>query len=150
MQWMAWLWLALLILFIYVEVSTVTMVSLWFAAGALAALLASLFQAELWLQVVLFVVVSGVMLAALRPVARKYFTPKLTATNVDAIIGKEGIVCKKIDNITCEGRVKIAGMEWSARSTDGEEIAEGARIRVDKIEGVKVFVSPVELPAEAK
>ena len=61
MQWMAWLWLALLILFIYVEVSTVTMVSLWFAAGALTALLASLFQAELWLQVVLFVVVRGIV-----------------------------------------------------------------------------------------
>ena len=150
MQWMAWLWLALLIVFIYVEVSTVTMVSLWFAAGSLAALLASMFNAELWLQVVLFVVVSGVMLAALRPVARKHFTPKLTATNVDAVIGKEGIVCVKIDNIACEGTVKIGGMEWSARSTDGEEIPAGVRIRVDKIEGVKVFVTPVELPVETK
>lgn len=150
MQWMAWIWLALLLVFIYTEVSTVTMVSLWFAVGSLVALVASLLDAELWLQVVLFVVVSGVMLAALRPVARKHFTPKLTRTNVDAVIGKEGIVSAKIDNVACVGTVKISGMEWSARSTGGEELAEGTRIRVDKIEGVKVFVSPVEQPAEAK
>lgn len=150
MQWMAWLWLALLLLFIYMEAATVTMVSTWFAVGALTALIASLSGAEFWLQVMLFVVVSGVLLAALRPVARKYFTPKLTSTNVDAVIGKEGIVCVNIDNINGTGTVKLGGMEWSARSSDGRNLTEGTRIRVDKIEGVKVFVSPVELPAEAK
>ncbi len=150
MQWMAWLWLALLLLFIYMEAATVTMVSAWFAVGALTALIASLFGAELWLQVTLFVVVSGVLLAALRPVARKYFTPKLTSTNVDAVIGKEGIVCVNIDNINGTGTVKLGGMEWSARSSDGRNIAEGTRIRVDKIEGVKVFVSAAEQPIQVK
>jgi len=107
----------------------------------------ALLGGAVWLQVLTFLVVSAVALTALRPLVRKYLTPKLTATNVDSIIGSIGIVTAPIDNISAAGQVKLNGMEWSARSSSGEPIAAGSKVRVDKIEGVKVFVSPVEISA---
>ena len=141
-------WFVAMVVFLIVESQSVTMVSLWFAAGAFAALIAALFGAELWLQVVLFFAVSIVLLASLRPLARKYFTPKITKTNVDSLIGSQGLVTAPIDNITAQGQVKLGAMEWSARSTSGEPICEGTLVKVDKIEGVKAFVSPVTEKAE--
>ena len=142
------LWLVLLIVFLAVEAATVTLVSLWFAAGALLALLVSFFGAAIWLQVLIFLAGSAVALAALRPVARKYIKPKVTATNVDAVIGSTGLVTVAVDNVTAAGQVKLGAMVWSARSTSGEPIPEGTLVRADRIEGVKVFVSPVKVPAE--
>ena len=147
MNWAAILWLVLLIVFLVVEAVTVTLVSLWFAAGALAALLVSFFGAAIWLQVLIFLAVSAVALAALRPVARKYIRPKITATNVDAVIGSTGLVTVAVDNVTASGQVKLGAMVWSARSTSGDPIPEGTLVRADRLEGVKVFVSPVEVPA---
>ena len=144
----AGIWFVLLIFFIVVEASTVSVVSLWFAAGALAALVAALLHGGLWLQIGLFALVSVGMLLALRPVVRKHFTPKLTRTNVDAVIGTEGFVTEPIDNISSTGQVKLGAMEWTARSTGGDPIPAGTRIKVDKIEGVKVFVTPVEIMAQ--
>ena len=141
------LWLVLLIVFLVVEAVTVTLVSLWFAAGALAALLVSFFGAAIWLQVLIFLAVSAAALAALRPMARKYIRPKITATNVDAVIGSTGLVTVAVDNVTASGQVKLGAMVWSARSTSGDPIPEGTLIKADRIEGVKVFVSPVEVPA---
>ena len=148
MNWAAILWLVMLIVFLVVEAVTVTLVSLWFAAGALAALLVSFFGAAIWLQVLVFLAVSAIALAALRPVARKYIRPKITATNVDAVIGSTGLVTVAVDNVTASGQVKLGAMVWSARSTSGDPIPEGTLVRADRIEGVKVFVSPVQVPAE--
>lgn len=148
MDWFAILWLVLMIVFILIEVSTVSMVSVWFASGALTALIASLCNAPLWLQIVLFVVVSAALLLALRPLARKYFTPRLTKTNVDAVVGTEGLVTQRIDNLSASGSVKLGGVEWSARSTSGAPLEEGTRIRVDRVEGVKVFVTAAEVPVQ--
>lgn len=142
------LWVALLVIFIITEVLTVSLVSVWFAAGALAATVCALLGGEVWLQAVLFFAVSGVMLFLLRPVAKKHFTPKLTRTNVDAVVGSTGKVTLRIDNDAASGQVKLGAMEWTARSTSGAVIEEGTRIRVDKIEGVKAFVSPVEVKTE--
>ena len=139
------LWLVLLIVFLMVEAQSVTMVSLWFGAGALAALIAALCGGEFWLQIVIFFAVSIVLLASLRPLARKYFTPRITKTNVDSVIGAEGLVTAKIDNITAQGQVKLGAMEWTARSTSGDPIPAGTLVKVDKIEGVKVFVTPVQV-----
>lgn len=139
------LWLVLLIAFIAVEAATVSVVSLWFAGGALVALVAAMLGAELWLQIVLFAVVSAVLLIALRPVAKKLFTPRLTPTNVDAVIGAQGIVTVAIDNIHATGRVKLGSQEWAARSTDGQPIDAGVQVQVDKVEGVKVYVTPAEV-----
>ena len=142
-------WLVLMVLFLWIETTTVTMVSLWFGAGALAALIAALCGAELWLQIVLFFGVSIVLLASLRPLARKYFTPKITRTNVDGVIGATGLVTAPIDNISATGQVKLGAMEWTVRSTSGQPIEAGTLVKVDKIEGVKAFVSPVTEKVEA-
>ena len=104
----------------------------------------------MWLQVLLFFAVSIVLLAALRPLVKKHFTPKLEKTNVDAVVGTTGTVISPIDNIQATGRVKLGGMEWTARSTSGEPIGEGTIVKVDRIEGVKAFVTPAEVTAEVK
>lgn len=147
MNWAAICWLVLTVIFLLAEAVTVTVISLWFAAGALAAMAMALVGGGIWLQVLTFLVVSAVALTALRPLTRKYLTPKLTATNIDSVIGAVGIVTAEIDNIAAAGQVKLNGMEWSARSTTGDIIPAGTKIRVDKIEGVKVFVTPAEIPA---
>ena len=140
-------WFALTVILLIAEAATVTVISLWFAAGALAAMVTALLGAGLWVQAVVFVLVSAAALTALRPLVRKHLTPKLTATNIDSVIGSVGIVTGTIDNLTATGQVKLNGMEWSARSTSGNTLEVGTKVRVDKIEGVKVFVSPAEVPA---
>jgi len=149
MNWAAITWLILLVAFLAAEASTVTLVSLWFAAGALAAMVVSLLGGAVWVQAVLFVAVSVVLLTALRPLVRKYITPKLTATNVDSVIGSTGLVTVAIDNVSASGQVKLGAMVWTARSTCGTVIPEGTLVTVDKIEGVKVFVSPAEVLEKA-
>ena len=144
MNWAAIVWLVLFAVFLIVEASTVTVVSVWFAAGALMALIVSMLGGPGWLQTLAFFVVSIVLLLSLRPVVRKYFTPRLTKTNVDSVIGSIGIVTAQVDNIQATGTVKIGAMDWTARSTDGTAIEVGTRVRVDRVEGVKVFVTPVE------
>ena len=142
------IWLVLLVAFLILEAATVVMVSLWFAAGSLIALLASALGAPIWLQVALFLIVSAALLACLRPLVRKHFTPSLTRTNVDAIIGGTGYVTADIDNAAATGSVKLGAMEWTARATAGNRIPKGTLVKVDKIEGVKAFVSPAEVAAE--
>ena len=146
MKLAAFVWLGLMILFLIAEGATVSLVSLWFAAGAVVAMFAALLGAGAWLQTGLFLVVSGALLLMLRPIVRRYLVPKITATNVDSLVGATGLVTEAIDNVTASGQVKLGAMEWTARSTTGENIPQGALIRVDRIEGVKVYVTPVKVP----
>lgn len=144
-------WLILLIGFLIVEgACPIHLVSIWFAAGSLVALLVSLLGGAVWLQITLFILVSAVLLALLWPIVQKYMKPKLTATNVDALVETLGIVVSPIDNVDAVGQVKLNGMEWSARSTTGESIPQGVKVRVDRVQGVKVFVTPAEVPEEVK
>lgn len=140
----ALIWLVLMLVFIIVEANTITLISIWFAVGALGAIVAALLGAQLWLQLVVFFGVAGVLLACLRPLVRRYVRPKVTATNIDAIVGSTGYVTEPIDNIAAHGQVKLGAMEWTARSTSGETIPEKTLVKVDRIEGVKAYVSPVE------
>lgn len=138
-------WFCLMAGFLIVEALTVTMISLWFAGGALAALVVAALGGAFWLQMLVFLLVATVLLAALRPLVRKFITPKVSATNVDAVIGAAALVCVAIDNLAAQGQVKLNGMEWTARSTTGDPIAQGTQVRVDRVEGVKVYVTPVEV-----
>ena len=140
------LWLVLFVVFLVLEAGTVAMVSLWFAVGALAALAASLLGAAMWLQVTVFLAVSVILLALLW----KKFRVKVSGakTNIDSVIGAEGYVTEAIDNLSYTGRVKLGGITWAARSASGQPIPAGALVRVERIEGVKVFVSPAEVPAQ--
>ena len=142
------IWLILLILFLIMEANTVSLVSAWFAVGALAALIASLFGATPVVQTVLFLVISTACLACLRPLVRKYIKPKIVPTNTDALLNSQGYVTEDIDNLAAHGQVKLGAMEWTARSTSSEVIPKGTLVTVDKIEGVKAFVTPVKVTQE--
>lgn len=138
------IWLVLLLLFVIVEAACpIHLVSIWFAAGSLVAMIAAALGAQLWLQIVLFLVVSAGLLAAFWPFVKRVLNAHHAATNLDRIIGSQGYVTAPIDNLAATGTVKLDAMEWTARSTNGAPIPAGTLIRVDRIEGVKVFVSPV-------
>ena len=142
----ALIWLGLLVAFLVAEAACpIHLISIWFAAGALVAMLASLLGAEIWLQILVFILVSGALLALLWPFVKKFLNPAHAKTNVDSVIGSTGIVTTAIDNIAATGTVKLGAMEWSARSSSGETIDVGAVVKVDRIEGVKVFVSCAEV-----
>jgi len=139
-------WFVLLVVFLIVEAACpIHLVSIWFAAGSLVAMIASFLGGPLWLQITLFLVVACAMVALLWPFIKKFLRPKLEKTNVDAIIGSEGYVTVSIDNVAATGQIKLGAMEWTARSTSGSVIKEGTLVKVDRIEGVKVFVSVVEV-----
>ncbi len=142
MNWAAIAWLCGMIVFMVVEASTVSLVSIWFATGCLGAMIAEVLGAPGWVCILIFLTLSTALLACLRPFVKKFIKPRITATNTDAIIGSVGYVTEDIDNLTACGRVKLGAMTWSARSTSGDPICKDTKITVDRIEGVKVFVTP--------
>ena len=140
-------WLVLLLLFAGAEAISVGLTSIWFAAGALCALIAALLGGPLWIQVTLFLAASVLCLLAVRPLARRHLNSKVEATNADRVIGEQAQVTEDIDNIHGKGAVVIRGIAWAARSEDGAPVPAGSLVRVLRIEGVRVFVERV--PAEA-
>ena len=144
MNWEAIFWLIAMVVFAAAEAMTVSLVSIWFAVGALGAILVALTGGGLAFQVTVFLALAVALLLSLRGIVRKHFTPRVTRTNVDSVIGATGIVLTPVNNIAALGQVQINGVEWSARSTDNTHIPAGAMVKVDKIEGVKVFVSLAE------
>lgn len=143
MNWALWIWLALALALLVIEGCTISLVSIWFSTGALAAIVTNLLGGPLWLQILIFLVISGACLACLRPIFRKFIKPKMSPTNVDSVIGSTGFVTEDIHNASSQGQVKLGGLYWSARSTSGNDISTGSEITVDKIEGVKVYVTQV-------
>lgn len=137
---MSIVWLALMVLLLILEAATAGLTSIWFALGALAALIASFFGGALWLQLVWFFAVSLLTLWLTRPLALKYLNNRRVATNADRVIGAEAVVTEDIDNIAGSGAVHVDGHEWTARSGSGANIAKGAVVRVERIEGVKLIV----------
>lgn len=138
------IWAGLLIVFIVGEAATVGLTSIWFAAGALAALICALLGGPLWLQIVLFLLLSALCLAAIRPLAQKHLNNRVEPTNADRVIGSEAVVTEDIDNLRAVGAVRIGGVVWSARSENDAPLPAGTLVRVLRIEGVKVFVEQVK------
>lgn len=147
---MQWFWLVALVLFIILEASTSALVCVWFVGGSFVALLAQIFGAPIWAQVILFVLVSAGLLLALRPLMKKFVSPKKIVTNARSNIGKTALVTETIDNLLGQGAVKIAGVFWSARSVDDSIIAEGTVVRIVEIEGAKVCVECAEVKQEVR
>ena len=135
------IWLIVLVVCLAVEISTLGLTSIWFAGGALLAMLIAMIGGPLWLQVLIFLVTSVVLLIFTRPIAMKYFNKNREKTNVDSKIGKQAIVTVTIDNLKGEGQIVTEGMEWTARSLDSSVIEEGSVVTIEKIEGVKAIVS---------
>ena len=140
MNEMVYVWIGALVLFLVLEGATAGITSLWFVVGSLAALIIALLGWPEWFQVGVFLTVSLTSLFLLRPLVKKFIEPKKAKTNIDSVIGTQGVVLEQIDNIAGKGRVKLGGMEWSARSETGENIPKDTIVTVVRIEGVKVFV----------
>lgn len=139
---MSLFWLVAMILFGVLEAVTVGLTSIWFALGALAGLLASSAGAPVIVQIVAFLGVSLIALLLVRPLAQRYINDRKVATNADRVIGREAVVQEEIDNLKGRGLVSVSGALWTARSEEDLPIAAGTRVRVLRIEGVKVIVEP--------
>ena len=133
-------WTAAIILFGVVEAATAGLVSIWFVAGALVALVAAFVDASLTIQIILFLVVSAAALALTRPLLKKLTTPDAIPTNADRVLGELAKVTETIDNENSSGAVYVDGKTWTARSADGTVIPAGSRVRVEQMEGVKLLV----------
>lgn len=138
-------WLIVLILSIVVEIATLGLASIWFAPGALAAIIAAALQAPIAVQVILFFVVSLLLLYFTRPIAVKYFNKDRIKTNVESLVGRQAIVISDIDNLQGIGQVVVNGQEWSARSFDDRiKLPVGTVVNVMAISGVKLIVKEDE------
>lgn len=137
------IWAVILIGFLIIEGATAQLVTIWFAAGALAALVTAALHGKLWLQFVIFIAVSVVALLVTRPLVKKITDKKQSRLNADNCIGKTAVVTETIDNIQATGAVKVNGILWTARSSDDSVIEEGKTVTIEKIEGVKVIVKEI-------
>lgn len=133
-------WVVMLVVLLIVEAVTAQMVTIWFAAGAAAAIAAEILGAQVWLQWIVFVAVSAVALVATRPLVRKLTKTRVQPTNADRCIGQTAIVVEDIDNIESKGQVNVNGIVWTARSSDGTPFKKDERVIVEKIDGVKLIV----------
>ena len=135
-------WIILAIAFVIIEFGTVALVSVWFVGGSLAAMAVALAEGPLWLQVLLFILVSLILLLLLRPFLRKYVYANKSPTNVDAVIGREALVTEDIDNLAGTGTIKLDGVIWTARSVDNGRIPAGTVVAIQSVQGVKAMVAP--------
>lgn len=133
-------WLIVFVVFAALELVSVGMTCIWFAVGALAACVTSLFTGNWIIQSIVFIIVTVLFLLFLRPLAVKYVNNKTEKTNVDSIIGRTAKVVTEIDNVNAKGMVVIDGVEWTARSKDDRVIPKETLVDVVEVSGVKVIV----------
>ena len=141
MSEMVILWLVVLIVSIGVEVATLGLTSIWFAGGAVVAVIVAAVHGPVWLQILLFFAVSLLLLFFTRPVAVRYFNKDRVRTNVESMIGRQAIVTSEIDNLQGIGQVTVGGQEWSARTeADGMNLQPGTVVDIVAVNGVKLIV----------
>ena len=143
-------WTGAIILFGIVEAATAGLVSIWFVAGALVALVAAFVGASLPIQIVLFLAVSAAALAVTRPMLSRMITANAQPTNADRVLGETAKVTETIDNENSVGAVYVDGKTWTARSVDGTVIPAGSRVTIESMEGVKLLVRYSENKVEVK
>ncbi len=141
MSTMTIIWLVIAVVMGVTEACTVQLVSVWFAIGSAAACITSLFTDQIYIQVIVFVVVTAIALAVTRPLVKKLKRKRPEATNADRYIGRSAVVVEAIDNDHAKGLVKVDNEKWTARSADGQSIEPGDRVVVTAIEGVKLIVT---------
>jgi membrane protein implicated in regulation of membrane protease activity len=132
-------WTVLIIVFAVAEAFTLGLTSIWFALGAIVALLVSLLKLPIYLQIAVFLIATLVLVIYTRPIAQKYLRIGVSKTNVSALVGEKGVVMKRVDVYNL-GQVKVKGQIWTAKSERGEEIARGEEVEIVAIEGVKLIV----------
>ena len=137
---MVFVWLVIAVVLGIFEAATVALVSIWFAIGAVAAMVPAYFNAPFWVQILVFILVSALCFVFTRPFFKKIIRVNKQPTNVDRLVGQEGVATDDIENIECRGKLFISGLTWSARSETGELIPQGAVVTVKKIEGATLVV----------
>lgn len=143
------IWLIIFVACIVIEIITMGLTTIWFAGGALVAAISAAVGAPLWLQIVLCVVVSLVLLYFTRPIAVKYFNKDRVKTNAESLVGRQAIVISEIDNLQGIGQVTVGGQEWTARTTEeGITLPVGSVVVIRAINGVKLMVE--EKPKQKK
>lgn len=135
-------WLIAVGVFLVLEILTLGLTTIWFAGGSVVAFVAGILGAPLWVQIVLFLLVSIVLLIFTRPIAEKHLNNSRTKTNIDELVGKHGKVIEEIDNFNQTGKVMLNGMEWMARSNHADvKIPVGEKVEVREVKGAHVLVS---------
>ncbi len=134
------LWLVIAVVLGIIEALTLSLMTIWFAIGALFAIIAAMFGIPFFYQVVVFIVTSSVLLYFTKPIIKKFLKVKNVKTNADKVVGEKGVVIEKIDSGNGTGQVKVGGQVWSAKSIDGQAIAVDEMIEVQEISGVKLIV----------
>jgi membrane protein implicated in regulation of membrane protease activity len=140
---MPYIWLAIIVLAVLLEMGTTQLISIWFAAGGVGALIAYLVGATELVQICVFILITGITLAFTRPFAQRALGVKKTSTNADRYIGKVAVVTVEINNTLGTGQVNVLGSIWTARSSDGSVIPVGAHAVVESIDGVKLIVRKI-------
>ncbi|MDE5738102.1 MAG: NfeD family protein [Oscillospiraceae bacterium] len=136
-------WSVILIATVIAETSTFQLVSIWFAVGALVALIMSTMGFSLLSQTIIFTVISIILLCATRPIVKKLQVKNILPENIDLEVGKLAIVIQDISNTENSGRVKIGGVNWRARTEDNQVFKTGETVRVEKISGTTAYVTKV-------
>ena len=141
----AMVWLAVMIILIVIEIITVGLTTIWFAGGAIVAMIVSALGGGTVLQISMFLAVSFVLVVFTRPIALKYITSKRVKTNYEGIIGKIVRITQDVDNINGTGCAVVNGQEWTVRAADDDsKIAMGSLAKVVNISGVKLIVEQYE------
>ena len=147
---MPFIWLIVAVVLGVIEAITVSLISVWFAVGALAAIVPAYFGAPFWVQIFVFLAVSTISFAFTKRFFKDVVKVKKQPTNADSILGTDGIVTSEINNLEGVGKVYISGLTWSARSENGEKIFEGAVVTAKRIEGATLVVEIKELAKVSK
>ena len=133
-------WIAAIIIFSAAEAATSGLVSIWFAGGALAGLIAAMLNADIWVQTTVFFAVSIILLIALRGIAVNSFKNRSSKTDIDRIIGQH-ITVEDVEENNTDAIARINDVEWKIRSNDGSRLEKGEVVKVEKIDGVRLIVS---------
>lgn len=134
------IWLIIVAVMIVIEIITLGLTTIWFGVGAIGAAIVAWLGYGIWVQIIVFAVLSVVAMAIVRPFAVRYLNKDKEKTNVDDVIGKTAVVTKEINNELATGEVQLNGMSWTARSEDGRIIPEKERVEVVSVQGVKLIV----------
>lgn len=138
-------WLVLFIVLVVIEIITMGLTTIWFAGGALMALLMAFIGFGLPVQIAVFIVVSVILLVVTRPVAVKYFNVERQKTNAEVLIGQQAVVLEDVDTIHASGRVEVNGQDWSAKTDEPNGfIPKGSIVSIEGIQGVKLIVKAKE------
>lgn len=139
------IWLIASGIFFICEIITVGFLVFWLGVGALIAMLVSFFTSNIIIQMSVFVVSSGLLIFATRPLVNKISKKDVVPTNVYSLIGKKAIVTESIDCTNGKGQIKFEGEVWSAKSKEQINIPAGSEVEIVSIEGVKAFVKPLKI-----